>query len=179
MHFHLKFKINSTKIPVKTNRTSMQTTSFVNIIFPHTSILSYSNTYTLYKHSHKKPLRVIIVVFMKNSPNKYYHVQISSIFFKGKSSSELKLIFIYFSSLLSRLLVFDLIRSLIFLHSPSNFFNVFLLNSRNQHQIFLSITFFSVPIYFINKIQRIYTINFYTITQFTLLGLNIYKNIFV
>ena len=55
------------------------------------------------------------VALMKNRPDSYYNIfSSSSVFFRSKSSSELILIFIYFSSNLSELLVVDLIGSLLF-----------------------------------------------------------------
>ena len=57
-----------------------------------------------------------ICYFYKKAPTTIAMVGISNILFKGNLSSELNLIFIYFSSKLFEFLVIDLITSLILIH---------------------------------------------------------------
>ena len=83
----------------------------------------------LYKHASKKTCGSYFLSSWKTGPATAVMLWSSSVFCKDESSSELNLIFIYFSSWLPVLLVFDLIRPFILLYSSSYFLNMPLLSS--------------------------------------------------
>ena len=106
-------------------------------------------------------------------------IETSIVLFKGNLLSELDLILIYFSSQSSQFLVIDLIKYMVLFHSSPYFF-IFSVDSRNQHEILISINLFKVSIYFTeNKVQGIYTINFYVFRTFRRHISNIVHKIFL
>ena len=127
-----------------------------------TSVLSYSITHDLYKHSSQKTCGQYFFTPMKDRHRNYYDIIKVWWFFSGRFSLELTLTFIYFSSQSSELLVIDLIKSMILLCSSSYFKSVFAFISRDYCQIFIFVSFFNVTTYFIhNKVQRFYTFRYH------------------
>ena len=127
-----------------------------------TSVLSYSITHDLYKHSSQKTCGQYFFTPMKDRHRNYYDMIKVWRFFSGRFSLELTLTFIYFSSQSSELLVIDLIRSMILLCSSSYFKSVFAFISRDYCQIFIFVSFFNVTTYFIhNKVQRFYMFRYH------------------
>ena len=97
----LKPEIYFEKVLLMTNNTLVQTNGFVILltsICSDTSILSYSNIYDLYIHLFKKTCRQYWLFSWKTDLTTVTMSWTSNVLFKGKWSSKVNLIFIYFSS---------------------------------------------------------------------------------